>query len=132
MAQKTRKTARSAAKKTTPTALGGRIPASTREEERKDFNPFLRATDIGDLDSTAQLELTGVARVVDGNFGEQIIAEVRYQRKLYDWPIKIDSPNHRRLEDAVGLDTRRWKGRRVSVTIKNNMGRDYIAVDRPE
>lgn len=116
------------ARKTTK-ASSGRIPGSSREEAN-DYNPFLKSSHIGGLGAHAKLTLTGNVRVSDGNFGEQIIAEVRIGRVTYDWAIKMNSPNHRELEDTLGLNTARWKHKIVAVEVKEHMGRDYIAIQR--
>ena len=107
-----------------------RIPGSARSTQSNDYNPFLKAHDIGKLGATAKLTLTGEVRVTNGEYGEQIIAEVRLGRINYDWPIKLNSPNHRELEDTLGLNAAKWRNKVVAVEVKEHMGRDYIAVQR--
>lgn len=107
----------------------GRIPGSSRAESN-DYNPFLKSHDIGKLGATAKLTLTGEVRVSDGMYGEQIIAEARLGKVTYDWPIKLNSPNHRELEDTLGLNTTKWRNKVIVVEVKEHMGRDYIAIQR--
>lgn len=114
---------------TRPKPTSGRIPGSTREQSN-DYNPFLKAANIGGLGATAKLTLTGNVRVTDSSFGEQIVAEVKLGRVTYDWGIKLNTPNHRELEDTYGLNTAKWKNKIVAVEVKENMGREYIAIQR--
>lgn len=113
----------------TPKASIGRIPGVSREESNN-YNPFLKAAHIGHVGATAKLTLTGNVRMSDGQFGEQIIVEVRLGRVTYDLAIKLNSPNHRELEDALGLQTARWKNKSIAVEVKEHMGLDYIAIQR--
>ena len=120
---------RPAAHKSKSARQAGRIPGATNTQSN-DYNPFLNAAVIGGFGAKAKLTLTGNARMTDGQFGEQIVAEVRFGRATYDWGIKLNTPNHRWLEDNLGLNTARWKNKIVPVEIKENMGRDYIAIAR--
>jgi hypothetical protein len=113
-------------------AMTGRIPKADRDGQNTDYNPFLKAEHIarGKLGARAVLVLTGRARVVDGTYGEQIIAEVRHDGKLYDWGITLNRPNHRLLEDRAGVETDKWRGKKIPVTLRENLGKVYIAIDR--
>ena len=106
----------------------GEIPAPDASQNT-DFNTFLKADDIGKLGAEASLVLTGETRIVDGAFGEQIVCEVKYGREVYDWPVKVNSPNHRLLFERFGAKMAKWRGP-VKVTIKNFANKDYIAVQR--
>ena len=107
------------------------IPTPNKNTSSDDFNAFLKADDIGaKIGSTATLTLTGETRMADGNFGEQIICEVKLGRSVYDWGITIDSVNHRLLFDRFGKDPRKWRGR-VDVVVKmSRQNRPYVAVLR--
>jgi hypothetical protein len=125
---------------------GGRIPASSggartstqagkipRSDESGggEFNPFLKAKDVGKLGSRASLTLTGKVRISEGGqFGTQIIAECKLNGSVYDWPVKLNTPNHRWLEENLGVKTAQWKGKKVPVIVLNNLGNDYVAVQR--
>lgn len=113
----------------TPATTAGRIPRSDESQGGK-FNPFLKAKDIGKLGSKATLTLTGKVRVQEGQFGTQIIAEAKHNGSVYDWPVKLNTPNHRWLEENLGLNTARWKGKKVRVMVLENLGNAYIAVER--
>jgi len=118
--------------RTARTSSSTAIPRADRETQRDDFNAFLKAEHIGRTGKTADLVLTGNARSSDSQFGQQIIAEIKYRGNLFDWAIKLNSPNHRLLEDLVGTETTKWRGKKVAITVRENLGRDYIAIDRPE
>jgi uncharacterized C2H2 Zn-finger protein len=107
------------------------IPRANREQQNTDYNAFLKAEFIGKVGKQATLTLTGNARSVESQFGEQIIVEVKHRGNVYDWGIKLNSPNHRLLEDFVGTETTRWRGKKIDVTVRENLGRDYIAIDKP-
>ncbi len=109
--------------------MNGRIPGAAASASN-DYNPFLKSHHIGGLGATAKLTLTGNVRVSDGMYGEQILAEAKIGRDVYDWAIKLNSPNHRELEDSLGLNTAKWKNKLVAVEVKEHMGRDYIAISK--
>lgn len=94
-----------------------------------EFNPFIKAQDIGKLGAEATLTFTGESRLADGGFGEQLVCEVKYGRQVYDYAIKLTSPSYRILFERFGADATKWRGA-VKVTIKNFMNKDYIAVAR--
>ena len=124
-----------ASTRTTKTASGsgsGRIPSANRDGGGE-FNPFLRADIIGRaVGNTAVATLTGQARVVEGQFGTQIMAEVKVNGDLYDWPVKLDSANHAILEDAAGTDPAKWRGKKLTLTVKEYLGKHYVAAARPK
>lgn len=109
-------------------ARGG-IPPPTQSANETEYNPFLKAGDIGDLDDRAKLTLTGKVRIADSGFGEQMICECKYDGKVYDWGFKVNGANHRILFKRFGKDERKWRGP-VSVTVKEFNGNPYIAADR--
>lgn len=94
-----------------------------------EFNEFLKAKDIGKLGAEATLVFTGESRLADGGFGEQLVCEVKYGRKVYDYAIKLSSPSYRILFERFGKNPAKWRGS-VKVTIKNFMNKDYVAVAR--
>lgn len=104
------------------------IPAPS-ENAAGEYNPFLKAADVGKLNESAVLVLMGKSRMADGGFGEQIVCETKYKGKVYDWPIKIDSVNHRLLFDRFGANPAKWVGK-VKVEIKEFNRNNYIAVER--
>src|SRR3972149_966880 len=79
------------------------IPRS-HEQTGGDFPSFLRPTDIGKGKLGARAKLAFVAsvpaRTITSNFGrDQFVLRVKLNGKVYDWPINLDSGNHRRLDD---------------------------------
>ena len=115
---------------TRTTTAAGKIPRSD-ESGGGDFNPFLKARDVGKLGTKATLTLTGKVRISEGGqFGTQIISEVRLNGSMYDWPVKLNTPNHRWLEENLGVKTSSWKGKKVPIIILNNLGNDCVAVER--
>jgi len=127
MAKKTRKPA-----KPVNRTRGG-IPAPSADDGSSgDFNPFLKADHVGKrVGATAKLKIAGEApRVVDGNFGEQIIVPVSLNGKRYDLAITIDSVNHRLMFERFGANPAAWRGS-VNVEVKmSRQDRPYIAVVR--
>lgn len=114
----------------TPAVNAGKIPRSD-DTGGGEFNPFLKARDVGKLGTKATLTLTGKVRISEGGqFGTQIIAGVKLNGSEYDWAVKLNTPNHRWLEENCGLNTKAWKGKKVRVIILNNLGNDYVAVER--
>ncbi len=111
---------------------GGGIPAPSKQAAGgTDFNPFLKTSDVGDVGDTGTITaLGGEARVVDGNFGEQLVIPVKFNGDRYDWGINIDSPNHRQLYDRFGKNPKNWKGK-IAVEVKlSRAKRPFIAVVR--
>lgn len=111
------------------TRRGGGIPAPVASGNETEYNPFIKAADIGDIDAEAVLTLTGKVRIADSGFGEQVICEVKYDGDTYDWGFKVNGANHRQLFKRFGSNEKLWRGR-VNVTIKEFNGNPYIAVDR--
>lgn len=107
----------------------GSVPPPSQSAQESEYNPFIKASDIGDLDERAKLALTGKVRVADSGFGEQMICECRYDGKIYDWGFKVNGANHRILFKRFGKDERKWRGT-VNVTVKEFNGNPYIAADR--
>ena len=109
-----------------------RMPSAQRTEASSDYNPFLKAEDIGRIGKSATLVLSGNMRgPIRSQFGDQIIVEVKFGRGVFDWGIKLNSPNHRMLEELVGNESTKWRNKKIGVTVLENLGRAYIAIDRP-
>jgi hypothetical protein len=111
-------------------AQKGKLPAPAPREQSEEFNEFLKASDIGPEGTEAQIDFTGNVRgPEDSEFGERIICEVRYQKKLYDFSVKTNNANYRLLHSRFGADGSKWRGK-VGVIIKHFRNNDYIAVTR--
>lgn len=109
-----------------------KMPTAQADERASDFNPFLKSDDIGrKIGAQANLVLSGEMRPQRSQFGDQIIIGVRHRKRDYDLGIRLNSPNHRILEECVGNDSAKWRGKKIRVTVLENMGRHYIAIDRP-
>jgi len=121
--------AKKPARRTAPAQRRGGIPAPAQSDRTSEYNPFIKAADIGGIDDTAVLTLTGKVRVGDSGFGEQMICEVKYNRETYDWGFKVNGANHRILFKRFGSNESKWRGA-VNVTIKEFNGNPYIAADR--
>lgn len=121
LAKKT--TARTATRKN-----NGNIPAPSQDAPST-FSPFLKAEHIGRKEgSKATLTLKPAnVRIVDGNFGEQIIVPVELNGKNYDWAITMDSVNHRILFDRFGGNPKKWAGRVMVITKMSQSNRLYVA-----
>lgn len=121
------------ASKATERKAGGALPAPAESESQTDLNAFLKADDIGDVDDSKTVKLTGVVRGPQaGTFGEEVIVEVRVGRETKDWSVRTDSPNYRMLIERFGnRPPKGWSGKSVDVTIRmSRQDRAYIAIDR--
>lgn len=108
----------------------GKLPAPAPREQSEEFNDFIKASDIGGEGTTAVLEFTGNVRgPEDSEFGERIIAEVKYNRKTWDFSVKTNNANYRLLHDRFGADGAKWRGK-VNVVVKHFRANDYIAITR--
>lgn len=108
-------------------------PSGTNAKTATEFNAFLNAKHIGKVGAKATLILTGEARMVDSQFGPQIVASVKLGKLSYDWGIRIDSPNHRILYDRFSAKPKTWKNKKVRVTVNPPMQKGmhpYIAIER--
>lgn len=118
------------AKKATATRKrSGGLPEPTREAMNR--SPFLKPNVIGrKIGARATLKIDGTgARVVDGNYGDQLIIDASIGGKSYAWGITIDSVNYRILFDRFGSNPKLWKGN-VKVFLKEaQSGRPYVAVE---
>jgi hypothetical protein len=125
MAKRSTKAAKPAARR------GNALPTPADSGTSSEYNPFLKAENIGETGDEATLTLTGApTRIVDGAYGEQIVCEVKFERKTYDWGINTDSPNYRMLFERFGKDSRKWRGA-VRVVVKDSRNnRPFIAVAR--
>ena len=110
----------------------GNLPKPAPREQTEEFNDFIKAADIGAEGETGVLEFSGNVRgPEDSEFGERIIAEVRYGRKTYDFSVKTNNANYRLLYERFGANTAKWRGK-VNVVIKHFRANDYIAVMRQQ
>jgi hypothetical protein len=86
------------------------------EQTASGYNPFLKAEFLGT--GRTELELTGWVRRTVGQFGPQIVMEVRdSEGKLWDFAIKDGSPNHRMMFRGFGRNETKWEGR-ISVEVQ--------------
>lgn len=92
------------------------------------FSPILKAPMIGKVGTKAKLAARGKVRAVSGQYGDQVMIEVLYKRKVYDLAIKQNSPNYRFLFERFGANPKKWKGV-IPVEIANNGNpNDYIRI----
>lgn len=95
------------------------------------FQPFLKAEHIGKkVGSIGSLKIkpNSEPRMVDGNFGEQIVLPVILNGKQYDWAITVDSVNHRILFDRFGANPANWRGTLRVETKMSRQNRLYVAL----
>jgi hypothetical protein len=110
---------------------GSQIPPSTQGDESADaptYSPFLK---VEHLDQGKAFQLTGWARELDGQYGKQIVAEVVQTGTgvVYDFAVKVGSPNHRELHERFGADPMKWRGT-IDLTKKAGMRGPYIVIER--
>jgi hypothetical protein len=113
------------------------IPKPAHDDDSSgEFNTFLKVMNIGTgkPGAKATVLLTGETRMAESQFGEQIVCEVKLAGKLYDWGIKIDTPNHRMLYDRFGANPKKWRGKvEIVVNPPTRAGfRPYLSVAKPK
>lgn len=107
---------------------GGKLPPPASAGANNELNPFIKVEDVGDIGDTAVFAFTGDNRLGTSNFDkEQIICEVSFGGKTWDWGINLSSPNYRLLFDKFGDDIDGWKGK-VNVVVKQGTRSPFIAV----
>ena len=106
------------------------IPAPSKDAGSDEFNPFLKVDHIGKLGDSETLHLTGHSRLATGDFGDQIVVEVKIGAALYDWGITLDSVNHRILFERFGKDADKWRGKVIVFVKMSRQNRPYLAVKR--
>lgn len=107
------------------TAAAG-MPEPT-EGPSGDFPEFLRASDLGRKEG-ARGTITFLGkpgRKIESQFGVQYAFPVKFKGKVYDWPVRIDSGNHRRMFDRFGKKTPKGS---VNVELKTYNRNLYIAI----
>lgn len=92
-----------------------------------DFPDFLRASDLGKkIGAKGTITFLGKpGRRIDSQFGVQWAFPVKFKGKVYDWPIRENSGNHRRMFDRFG--GKAPKGT-VNVELKDYNRNLYIAI----
>ena len=111
-------------KKTTAAADGMPEPA---EGASGDLPQFLRASDLGKKEGAkgSIVFLGKPARRIESQFGVQFAFPVKFKGKTYDWPIRVDSGNHRRIFDRFGKKAPKGS---VAVELKTYNRNLYIAI----
>jgi hypothetical protein len=94
--------------------------------EGGDFDPFLKAEDIGKLGSRATIEVMSAPEEVDSEFSDMQM-QVRYKKVLYSMGLKTASGNYARLYKHFGNKPSKWHGK-IEVEIKHHKANDYVAV----
>lgn len=89
--------------------------------------PFLKADDIKKKGETILLLTGEVRELKNSQYGAQVAVAVELGGESYTWPVKIASPNYRKLFERFGADDAKWKGK-VKVQRLVNLGKEYIAV----
>jgi len=112
--------------RTKPAATASGMPEPT-DGPAGDLPEFLRAADLGKKEGArGSITFLGkTASKIESQFGVQYAFPVRFKGKLYDWPIRIDSGNHRRIADRFGKRTPKGS---VNVELKTYNRNLYIAI----
>jgi hypothetical protein len=92
-----------------------------------DLPEFLRASDLGKKEGTrGTITFLGKpGRRIESQFGIQYAFPVRFKGKVYDWPVRVDSGNHRRIFDRFGKKVPKGS---VNVELKMYNRNPYIAI----
>jgi len=92
-----------------------------------DFDPFLKASDIGKLGAKAKITvLGGPVETPDSEFSDMQMP-VSYKGKKYSLGLKTSGGNYSRLYKRFGDNPKKWKGS-VSVEVKFFKKNNYVAV----
>lgn len=91
-----------------------------------DFDPFLKAEDIGKLGKTATIMVLGAPVETESEFSDAVMP-VKFKGKEYALGIKWDGGNYSRLYKRFGKNEKKWKGQ-VKVEVKHFKKNDYVAV----
>jgi hypothetical protein len=102
---------------------GGALP---QPEAGGDFDPFLKASDIGKLGATGSIQVCGAPEESESEFSDATMP-VRFRGHDYALGIKWSGGNYARLFKKFGANPKKWKGS-VKVEIKRFKKRDYVAV----
>lgn len=105
-------------------------PARQEPEARAERGPrreFLKAARLGKPGARRTIQLSGNVRVVDGNFGPQVVVNCEYEGKGYILAVNLDSPNYTLLVERFSDDETKWFGS-VDVAVKAGASSDYLIV----
>lgn len=102
---------------------GGLLP---EPQSGGDFDPFLKASDIGKLGTTATITITGGPEESESEFSDATMP-VRFKGRDYALGIKWEGGNYARLFKRFGANPKKWKGT-VKVEVKRFKKKDYVAV----
>ncbi len=107
---------------------GGKLPPPASAGANNELNQFVKVDDLGGIGDVGVFTFTGDNRLGTSNFDkEQIICEVKFNDRTFDWGINLSSPNYRLLFDKFGDDIDRWRGK-VNVVVKQGTRSPFIAV----
>lgn len=100
--------------------------SSLPDPQGASFNPFLKPAALG-RSQKGTVKVLGVRDAPPDSFSE-IIIEVQVGTKVYDWGMKFNSGNYRRLHEQFGKNPAKWKGK-VHVGVKEYAGKSYVAIE---
>jgi hypothetical protein len=114
-------------RKSTKTAAAAAGMPEPTDGPAGDLPEFLRAADLGKKEGAkGSITFLGKpARKIESQFGVQFAFPVKFKGKTYDWPIRLDSGNHRRIFDRFGKKTPKGS---VNVELKTYNRNLYIAI----
>lgn len=101
---------------------GGKLP----KPEGGDFDPFLKAEDIGELGETGTITVLGPPEEVESEFSD-LQMPVSFKGSRYSMGLKISGGNYARLYKRFGDKPAKWRGK-VKVEIKHFKKNDYVAI----
>jgi hypothetical protein len=91
-----------------------------------DFDPFLKASDIGKVGSTGKIVVLGPPEPSESEFSDMTMP-VKFKATKYAMGLKTSGGNYSRLFKRFGANPKKWHGA-VSVEIKVYMKKPYVAV----
>lgn len=105
---------------------GGRGNSLPEPESGGDFDPFLKAEDVGKLGSKAKITVLGPPIETESEFSDMTLP-IKYKTQQYAMGLKTSGANYRILYKRFGKSPKKWKGI-VNIEIKHFKKNDYVAV----
>jgi len=102
----------------------GRLPEPTGGG---DFDPFLKAGDIGKLGTKAKIKILGGPEETPDSEYSDMQLPVSFKGKRYALGLKVAGGNYGRLFKLFGDNPKKWHGT-VEVEVKHFKANDYVAV----
>ena len=109
-----------------PSDHSGTPMRSLPEPQGGDFDPFLKAEDVGKLGTKGKITIIGPPEESSGEFSD-LNLPVKYRGENYMLGLKFSGGSYARLFKRFGSNPKKWKGT-VAIEVKHFKKNDYVAV----